>query len=350
MSEGRDISLDSPLEVRLKTLVEGENAHHEFPYTGDNRFEIYTSIKSKLQKDYFRDIDGALTKDSDGGAYTRHDLGHVDDVIRKAGQLLGANSDSEEPAMERLKPYEVFVLLVACLIHDAGNIEGREGHADRTRRVLREVSDKKLDEKEISLISKIARAHSGTTTNGSPDTIGDLQTRDGAENITVKPRRLAAILRIADELAENTRRANRRDEELSNFPNLFCSTISVGIDYLNRWIALNFAVSDENCALFAKSPSGTDMFFMDYISDRVAKIELERRYCDRYLRGFATFEMTRVNVEFLKDDIEWNSIHFEMKDDGYPGADDLDVFRKEKINGESIAHQYNEKFGSTTSE
>ncbi|PYG34372.1 HD domain-containing protein [Pelagimonas varians] len=345
MSDGLDINLDSPLEVRLKELVQLENAHNEFPYTGDNRFELYSSIKSQLQRDYYRDIDGALTKDSGGGAYTRHDLGHVDDVIRKAGQVLGANSDAVEPAMNRLKPYEVFVLLVACLIHDAGNIDGRNGHANRARRVLQHVAGNRLDTKEISLISKIARAHGGKTTAGSPDTIGELPIRDGVEHITVKPRLLAATLRLADELAENVRRANRRDEEGSRFPNLFCSTISVSVDYKGRWISLDFAVGDENCILFGKDEKGDEMFLLDYISRRVEKTELERRYCDRYLRGFATYDGIRVNVELLKDHDEWRAIYFELMEDGYPTSNDLESFRRSKIDGKSIATEYRAQFG-----
>ncbi|MCC5968319.1 MAG: hypothetical protein JJU15_00025 [Pararhodobacter sp.] len=348
MSDGLDINLDSPLEVRLKELVDRKNSQNEFPYTGDNRFELYTSIKSQLQKDYYRDIDGGLTKDSGGGAFTRHDLGHVDDVIRKAGQVLGANSEAAEPAMNRLKPYEVFVLLVACLIHDAGNIDGRKGHANRARRVLQDVAGKRLDTKEIGLISKIASAHGGETAAGSPDTIGALPIRDGVEHITVKPRLIAAVLRLADELAENTRRANRRDVESSRFPNLFCSTISISVDYKSRWISLNFAVGDHNCILFGKDENGEDMFFLDYISQRVAKTELERRYCDRYLRGFATFDHIRVNIELLRDHDEWHAIHFELKEDGYPNSNDLEKFQRDQINGESIASEYKARFGGAS--
>lgn len=345
MSDGLDINLDSPLEVLLKELVKRENAHNEFPYTGDNRFDLYSSIKAQLQRDYYRDIDGALTKDSGGGAFTRHDLGHVDDVIRKAGQVLGANSDAVEPAMHRLKSYEVFVLLVACLIHDAGNISGRKGHANQARRILQEVAGNRLDTKEISLISKIARAHGGKTTAGSSDTIGELPIRDGVEHITVKPRLLAATLRLADELAENVRRANRRDEEGSKFPNLFCSTISVSVDYKSRWISLDFTVADENCVLFAKDENENEMFLLDYISQRVAKTELERRYCDRYLRGFATYDGIRVNIELLRDHDEWQAIHFELMEDGYPNSTDLEAFRLGKIDGKSIASDYRARFG-----
>ena len=340
MSEGLEINVDNPLEELLEERVGEKNSHHYFPHTGTNRFELYKAIKSKLQQDYYRDIDGALTADSCGSAYTRHDIGHVDDVIRKAGQILGANSDTKKPAIRKLKPYEIFVLLIACLIHDAGNIYGRSGHANRVRKILKDVSDAQLNQYEISLISKIARAHGGKTPSGSYDTIGGLDDKGGVEHITIRPRYLAAVLRFADELAENPRRANRRDAEGSKFPNLYCSSISVRVDYESRRISLNFVVSDGECALYETDESGESMYFLDYISKRVAKTELERRYCDRHLRGQATFEVIRVAIELLKNDEEWETIHFELRDEGYPRGDNLEEFRKQMIDGSEIAKKY----------
>ena len=340
MSKGLDINVDNPLEELLEKKVGEKNSHHHFPHTGTNRFELYKAMKSKLQQEYYRDIDGALTEDSGGSAYTRHDIGHVDDVIRKAGQILGANSDTENPAIGKLKPYEIFVLLIACLIHDAGNFYGRSGHANRVRKILKDVSNAQLNHNEISLISRIARAHGGETPSGSRDTIGVLDDKDGVEHITIRPRYLAAVLRFADELAENPGRANRRDAEGSKFPNLYCSSISVRVDYENRRVSLNFVVSDDECALVGPDESGEQMYFLDYISKRVAKTEIERRYCDRHLRGQATFEVIRVAIELLKDDDEWDIIHFELRDGGYPSSDSLEEFRKQKINGSEIAEKY----------
>ena len=340
MNKGQNISYDTPLEVLLKKKVDEEDSHHHFPHTGTNRFMLYTSIKTKLQERIYRDIGDALAKDSGGKAYTRHDLDHVDDVIRKAGQLLGANSDTSNPAINQISPYEIFVLLVACLIHDAGNIDGRSGHALRARKILDEISDNQLDPKEIGLISKIARAHGGKTLSGNSDTIGELRLTDFVENSKLRPRFLAAVLRFADELAENPRRANRREEKGSKFPNLFCSVVTIGVDYRNRWISLDFSVSDDACALKEEDENGREVFFLDYIAKRVIKTELERRYCDRQLRGQATFDAIRVTIELIKDYEEWELIHFELEDRGYPSSDNLEDFLEKKIRGCSIAEKY----------
>lgn len=340
MNDHYDVQLATPLEKHFETLMSQDDAHNQFPFLGMSRLDLYKQIKFKLNREYYRDADSGLAADSGGGAFTHHDVGHVDDVIRKAGQLLGVGSGITEPALEKLTHHEVFVLLVACLIHDAGNRDGRDGHASRARRVLRSVTDQTLDEKELSLISKIAEAHGGTTVDGSMDTIGDLRLEDGVEQSRIRPRQLAAILRLADELAENPRRASRRTAELSDFPNRYCKAISIRVDCYNRALSLDFCIADDDCNRFAKSEQGVEMFFVDYIRSRVIKTELERRYCDRFLRGFATFDSTRVTIEFIRNDLEWNSIHFELAEDGYPSVDYDVVLTPETLNGSIIASQY----------
>ena len=340
MNDHYDVQFATPLERHFEELLAQDDAHNKFPYVAINRMDLYRRIKSNINKTYYRDTDAGLAAHSGGGAFTHHDLGHVDDVIRKAGQLLGAGTDIREPPLANLTHHEVFVLLVACLIHDAGNKEGRLGHASKARSILRSVSDGSLDEKELSLISKIAEAHGGTTVNGSKDTIGHLRLEDGVEQSRIRPRHLAAILRLADELAENPRRASTRSAELSEFPNQYCRAISVRVDCENRALSLHFCVADDDCELFGRNENDEEMYFVDYIRSRVVKTELERRYCDRYLRGFATFEVTRVNIEFIRNDQEWNNIHFELKEDGYPDLEDDSVLSPEALSGATIASQY----------
>lgn len=339
MSNSYDVTFNSPLELRLKEIAARENSHNSFPHCGMDRFDLYSNIKAKMNERYYRDIDSGLTADSKGGAYTHHDLGHVDDVIRRAGHLLGAGSEAQKPALYRLNDYEVFVLLVACLIHDSGNITGRTGHESRARQALRAVQNDVLDQKEISLISGIAQAHGGTTQEGRKDTIGQLRLEDGVEHSKVRPQLLAAILRYADELAENSRRASNRASGLSVFPNLFCQSISIRVDYDSRRVYLNFTVANDLCITFGKDETGEELYFVDYIRKRVKKCELERRYCDRFLRGFATFDETRVHIEFLRHDQVWKEIHFELKESGYP-IPMSDIISIETLSGKLIADQY----------
>ena len=341
MPDGYDVNFDNRLERELEKRAFLSSEPSGFPPVGINRFDLYKRIKSSLNDKYYRDVGSGLTADTHGGAFTRHDLGHVDDVIRRAGELLGDGSEAETPAISQLKSFEIFVLLVACLIHDVGNLIGRSEHEQRARKALSEVAPE-LSPKECSLIARIARAHGGKARNGSKDTIGELPIEDGVESSKVYPQRLAAVLRYADELAENSRRANSRHHELSDYPNRFCQCISVRIDYDSRRVSLDFTVSDEDCVLYSSDETETKMYFVDYIIKRVKKAELERRYCDRFTRGFATFLETRVNIEFLKEHVDFHNEHFELRESGYPQLDDDLTLGDNKFSGEEIAKMYRE--------
>jgi len=94
-------------------------------------------------------------------------------------------------------------------------------------------------------------------------------------------------------------------------------------------------------AKYGTSESGDEMFFVDYIRERVIKAELERRYCDQFLRGFATYREMRVTVEFFHGHDEWHEqIAFKLPDGGYYPSDQ-DVLDKSKLDGEEIAQSYN---------
>jgi len=89
------------------------------------------------------------------------------------------------------------------------------------------------------------------------------------------------------------------------------------------------------------------MYFVDYIIKRVKKTELERRYCDRFIRGFASFLETRVNIEFLKDHEDFHREHFELKESGYPQLDDEVTLGNESFSGETVAEKYREFKGGS---
>ena len=68
---------------------------------------------------------GAATSAEDQGIYTDHGPDHFDSVIRYAGKLLNLPVVIEGNEKICISPYEVFILLVSILLHDAGNIYGR---------------------------------------------------------------------------------------------------------------------------------------------------------------------------------------------------------------------------------
>ncbi len=324
-----NISLDSPLELKLKEWAVSRGA--EFPNRDGRYFERYVSIKSDLARRYYSVAGVGLAQE--GERYTRHDIGHVDDVIHTAGRLLGFESDAPSPAFEKLHPYEVFALLLAILLHDAGNAIARVGHAKLPKAILEELGPiVDLQQLEKRLIALIAQAHGGATSSGNKDTIRELidPAVPNIGQIELHARRLAAIVRFADELSENPRRADdialiddARIPSQSVIHNLYCKVINIRADYLGHTISIDFDVEREllDREFVLKEDSlDTRILLIDYITRRLEKCEQERRYCHRFLAGFVSYDRIRVKLQVCDGGEIVDVIAFELEDRGYPAV------------------------------
>src|SRR5947209_2956468 len=105
--------------------------------------------------------------------------------------------------------YEIYLLLAAIHIHDLGNFFGRASHEINADKVMLELGPMLgADDVEKFKIREIAQAHGGKV-NGDKDKIGRLQLEDHIFSHAIRPRFLAALLRLADELADDSTRASR---------------------------------------------------------------------------------------------------------------------------------------------
>lgn len=137
------------------------------------------------------------------GFLTDHGPTHIQTVIERAGALL-AYPEDEYP---QLTPYEVYLLLMAAHFHDVGNIFGRVGHEQNLAPIMEHLNGLVGAEMvERQAIMRIARAHGGNI-DGNKDTINALPRMDPVVGQDVRYQSLAAILRLADELSDDSRRA-----------------------------------------------------------------------------------------------------------------------------------------------
>lgn len=323
------VRLDGALEQLLRRHA--SESPQRFPNRDTDYSRMYAGIKEALKKQYY-DVAGAGLARG-GGRFTRHDIGHVDDVIQVAGEMLGLGTSSGRVAADELEPYEVFVLLLAILLHDAGNAVQREGHEREPRRILDELGDLvALPDLEKRLVSSIARAHGGATPDGDKDTIGRGISPPVAPigSVRVHARRLAALLRLADELSERPSRADQQalrhphQAEESLLPNLYCQVIHpVVVDPAGRTISITFdlrkAHLNEEYVLVERG-EGHPVLLVDYIARRLDKCERERQYCNRFLADFAPYDSLRVLLEVWDEDGDTllERIPLTLADEGYP--------------------------------
>ena len=230
---------------------------------------------------------------------------------------------AEEP---QLTAYEVFFLICAVQVHDIGNVLDRANHQKTARDLFFELlpSNPILDTIETNLVFKIAEAHTSSP-GEEKDTItglGEQTTEHNGKSIRIKL--LAAILRFADELADDPDRAfmlgvkyglvDENSRLHHHYANAIKST-SIGSKNVQVVYRIN---KDEAVKSFKKGDR--KIFLLDYIFERTMKMHLERVYCQRYMQPGLEIHSINVIIAIHEEDYdkELYKIQYRLVDRGYP--------------------------------
>lgn len=310
-----------PLESLLIKLW--KKSPQDFPKNGkyDSR---YQSILSDLETAVYPHINAMLAA-SNGGLYTDHGPDHFREVIRYAGKLLDIEGSKKLPA--GLTGYDIYILLVAILLHDAGNIGGRDKHERRTNEIINKFTTLAQDKNEKRLIADIARAHGGKTDAGDKDTISTrLKELDTIQSARCHPQFIAALARFADEICESKNRAAAYPLATDTLPpqsrayHLYADCIRyVDFDAPAGTVRIGYSIDIKDLAKPLQGDSG-ETYISDEILDRLDKMELERRYCSQFTRGYIKLDRIAVLIEILSEHEVVRSFNFEMPERGYPLA------------------------------
>jgi hypothetical protein len=264
---------------------------------------------------------GALLNDS--GYLTDHGENHIRTVIARADDLIRHNN-----APRLLSAYEVYLLVQAIHFHDVGNIFGRTGHEKRLAEVFTALGPLVGDDApERRAIQRIAAAHGGTV-NGSKDTIGQLQPVEPVLGKEVHFQALAATLRLADELADDSTRAARfmlAQNEIRPASEVFhryaLALHSVIVKPEHHTIQLDFQFT-RNDATRDFGKAQLRVFLLDEIFARTLKMHCERMYCMRFMRDIARIDAIDVRITVYQDNDSISPIvdpiGYRLAESGYP--------------------------------
>ena len=290
-----------------------------FPDRDRNYFNLYAAQKDKFERHIYPYVDSGMievSNTSNGGkiVYTDHGINHVNAVIGTAGRLLGCTGKDSELS---LAPYEVYLLLMAILSHDAGNIDGREDHQLKVFKLLNGHLTKVLEENsEMREIHNIAKSHTGkgfVSGRESKDTIVSLKRETSHISTVYHPRRIAALLRFSDEICEDRRRvpiAKLDDPTVSGGPSapyLFYGQSITSVDILKnkQSIRIQFDLSPEQVLnpieFISEEGQPKADFLIDIVLKRLEKIRRERAYCFRFLHGVIEFVSVTAEINVVKE-------------------------------------------------
>jgi hypothetical protein len=289
------------MELKSKKLdewflsYERHKSYTEFPHN-DNYFTKYKATSEELHKWVHNEVVSGANS-NDHSFLTNHGSDHINTLILRATQFLEDNKSIT------LTKFEVYVLLMAIHFHDVGNILGRDGHELNAKEIMKLVGSGIAGQDELVLdyIYDIAKAHKGNQ-------IELLPAREFVYEKLIRPQLLAAILKFADELAENFTRASSINTVLKNIPeesllfHKYASSInSIVPDPNLREVQIIFNISEDDlCKKFKKD--GVDVYLVDEIYLRTLKTYSERVYCMKFMRPHINFDTIKVRIDIKKKD------------------------------------------------
>lgn len=163
---------------------------------------------------------------------------------------------------------------------------------------------------------------------------------------------LAAILRLADELAdEHSRADNYGLTKASDLPatclifHKYAEGLKVSINPANNNISLQFSLYEEDLVMplkkQRKDKSISDQFLLDEIYERTLKTYVEMQYCGRYMRDIDC-SLHQVRVEILiyphkNSPAHSGQLHYIIGDNDYPA-----YAGTEKTELSRLAHNFSE--------
>jgi hypothetical protein len=273
---------------------------------------------------------------NNSGYLNDHGVEHIQTVLERATLLLA----SSQASFPQLTAYEVHLLVMAIHFHDVGNIFGRDRHEANAKRVMDEMSQLVADEPvERKAILSIAKAHGGR--NGpSKDTISILPDTDHILGKIVRFRAIAAILRFADELADDFHRASHFMARLKVIPersqvfHAYSKALqSVLVDPANGLVDLRFNFLRRDALDKLGKQTGTDangkpiierIYLLDEIYARTCKMHLEAKYCMRFMNRLTRIDAVTVRIQVFEDENSIvpciDEIGYRLNESGYPEA------------------------------
>jgi hypothetical protein len=187
-------------------------------------------------------------------------------------------------------PHELYILAVAILFHDVGNLHGRKDHQKKVAGIYAAArGSASRFRNERNTVLAIAGAHTGTALDGTKNTLGDLG-RLSFDAESIRGQELAAILRLGDELAEGPHRTSAYLQNIGKYSaaSAVFHAYADAVDYaivgeapgrIAITFNINIQIIEDN--LFA-SQNVTLLELLELCYLRIVKLDQERRYCKHF--------------------------------------------------------------------
>lgn len=279
---------DTPFEDHLK---KGLRELDQFGLTLEAN---YVKAKSVLVAEIYEEIRAKEPNLSDHGPR------HIENVLRNIWLLCLKD-------ISYFSIYELYIIGLVVLFHDVGNIHGRDQHNNRIRDIYIHATGGN-DREEMRLVLQAARAHTGKATDGGKDTLKELEGSFHFRSNSIRLSEIAAIVRIADELAEGPQRTSLFRLRNDDYPgdseiyHRYAKSVKINIDRSAGRFALTFDIEVVAGEPVTDDDLKSSIKLIEFSCQRLSKLDQERRYAAFYCPFLATFRMTSAKFYFWIND------------------------------------------------
>ena len=290
----------------------------------------YLALREKVKSDFLHLIYSKEPYMND------HSRKHIERVLVHIESILEHNfprpSDKivEIPSERIITWADTLILLNALVWHDIGNIYGRKGHADQVKKCLNDISPYLYDDHLRQYIGQVAEAHSGE--GAIEKKIPDSHAAQSYQSQDIHLQFLASILRFADEIDEDHRRAVPSEwQELDLIPKKqqrfwYFSKVNSSIQIkgeigdfgIKFWVNIESHIPKSCFKMKFETETGMIHALTEYFR-RLLKFDKERIYCNKYLKtfyhpGIMGFRVRLMTHENTLDPTAGTSFEFEISE------------------------------------
>lgn len=305
------------IEIELRKKLEAEFKHDKSQ--ADKYYGYYTmALSTLLNDDIFNSIRSIQKGLSDHGE--NHIMNVLDNVydllVHRKYDIQTNNLISEQ--IESVDAIQLYFICVLILFHDVGNLTAdRLKHHEQevVRQVYNHVRkfEKEFDDEQI-LIPEVASKHSGVASDGSKDTISELGIKSPPHLFGKKiyTKKCAALLRLADELAEGPQRTSIFMNKYYNYPypkdsdifHKYAEITKIDIDRENERICVryNFILKIVDGKIEGSNNNDFIELF-GFALKRMLKLESERKYCRYHCDWLSPFKRTSVTFNYFTEEL-----------------------------------------------
>lgn len=299
--------------INPKTGEKVDQNAKEFPEKDFDWAEQYFRFEEYMNKHQHLYVNLGAATEGDG-LLTDHGIDHVKSVIAHAKDVL------VDPM--QLTGYEIYLLLISIHFHDVGNIQGREQHEEKIAEIVEGMGEiLPLDTAEKGFVTSIATAHGGYV-DGDKDTIRAINIDTLYDGVQIRCKLLASILRFADEISDDLRRAEFPGISIpaKNQAYHMYSKALDPISMAGETMIFHFRIPYNMTQERIGKNDGTTYLY-DEILERIAKCMRELEYCRKYACGMIQLTTMDVTIDFLKKSSSFQvkeSNPFRLTLHGYP--------------------------------